>query len=192
MTVKVIKVQRVNELKSNEDANLNESINIIKNYASKSLELKDGIINHLEPSIFKEEDGIVEELESSEEFESPEGFEELDRDELLEKVKKYGYGASTEKSKFNNNIFRPTHERNKNPLPRKINGPYAKGFNDDELRYLDPDFEIEQLESEFFSCKSKLFKNIRKLKSLESKIHKKYQELYPDMSIEDIKAKFNY
>lgn len=188
MTVKVIKVQRVNDPKSNDDTNLNETINIIKNYASKSFE----------PSSFKQEDGIVEDLESSEEFKYSEGFEDLDRDELLERVKKYGYGASTEKSKFNNNIFRPSNERNDKPLPRKINhslksnGPYAKGFNDDELRYLDPNFEIEQLESQFFNCKSKLFKNIRELKILESKIHKKYQELYPDMSIEDIKANFNY
>lgn len=200
MTVKVIKVQRVNELKSNDDTNLNEAIDIIKNYASKSLEIKDEIINLLDPSPFKEEDGIVEDLESSEEFESPEGLEDLDRDELPERVKKYGYGASTEKSKFNNNIFRPSRERERNdkPLPRKINyslksnGHYAHGFNDEEIMLLDPDFELDKLESEFFKCKSRAFKNIRDLKVLETKIYKKYQEMYPDMSIEDIKSKFNY
>lgn len=65
-------------------------------------------------------------------------------------------------------------------------------ITEDDFKVINPVYKLEKLESEFFAAKQQLNKNIRAVENYKSRIYKLYQEIFPELSIENIKEKFTY
>ena len=82
--------------------------------------------------------------------------------------------------------------KEENDTKKLANIANQKNHYNNDLESIDPIYKLKKLEAEFFSAKQELNKNIRLVENLKSKMYKTYQEMFPDLSIEEIKAKFTY
>lgn len=119
----------------------------------------------------------------------------LDTHEMLGSLlKEFDLSETKEEVIPSRDLKKIKHEYNAKKIAKlvELNSAGTDHITDDDLKSLNPSSKLEILENEFFHAKHQLLKNIRLMENLKSQMFKLYHELYPDLSVEEIREKFTY